>query len=106
MRKKLITSRLAFSGFCICLVTMASGVWAQDSNALLQEKLNAMRTMQASFKQIVRADQREISRSKGSMALERPGKFRWQTQSPMEQLVIADGSKIWIYDKCKSVKIV
>ena len=32
------------------------------------------------------------------MALERPGRFRWQTKEPMEQLVVADGQKMWVYD--------
>jgi outer membrane lipoprotein carrier protein len=32
------------------------------------------------------------------MAVERPGRFRWQTKEPMEQLVVADGKKIWVYD--------
>lgn len=64
----------------------------------LQNKLNAMRTMTANFKQVVKAKQKEISHSSGTMALERPGRFRWQTNAPMEQLVVADGKKLWVYD--------
>lgn len=64
----------------------------------LQEKLNNLTTMTARFKQIVRAEGREVSRSRGKMALQRPGRFRWHTLSPMEQLVVADGNKLWVYD--------
>ena len=64
----------------------------------LQTKLNAMRTLSASFSQIVKSKQRKISSSTGTMALYRPGKFRWQTKSPMQQLVIADGQHLWVYD--------
>lgn len=64
----------------------------------LQNKLNAMRTMTANFKQVVKTKQKEISHSSGTMALERPGRFRWQTNDPMEQLVVADGKKLWVYD--------
>ncbi len=64
----------------------------------LQAKLNAIHTMSASFTQSVTAQRHQVSKSSGTMALSRPGRFRWQTVSPMAQLVIADGQKIWIYD--------
>lgn len=64
----------------------------------LQAKLNAIQTMKANFSQVVEAEQREISRSMGKMALMRPGKFLWQTRKPMAQIVLADGQKLWVYD--------
>lgn len=39
-----------------------------------------------------------IQKTSGQMAMQRPGKFRWETQKPGQQLVIADGKKIWFYD--------
>ena len=33
------------------------------------------------------------------MILQRPGKFRWQTEQPQEQLIIANNNIVWIYDK-------
>jgi outer membrane lipoprotein carrier protein len=32
------------------------------------------------------------------MALKRPGQFRWQTDAPMEQLLVSDGKQVWLYD--------
>lgn len=81
----------------LCLISTA-GVAGNDATEQLQKKLNYIQTMQASFSQVVKAKQREISKSSGRMALSRPGKFRWHTKSPMEQLVIADGRRLWIYD--------
>lgn len=66
---------------------------------ILQQKLNAIRTMSANFTQIIEADHRELSRSSGVMALQRPGKFRWQTKQPMPQVVVADSLKLWVYDE-------
>ncbi len=57
-----------------------------------------MRTMTADFKQVVKGKKQDISNSTGTMALERPGRFRWQTKEPMEQFVVADGKKLWVYD--------
>lgn len=73
-------------------------LFAVTPSEALQTKLNALRTMSASFNQVVKAKHREVSRSSGTMALARPGRFRWQTIKPMEQLVVADGKRLWIYD--------
>ncbi len=39
-----------------------------------------------------------LQQSSGIMALQRPGKFRWETQHPNPQLALADGKNIWVYD--------
>ncbi len=80
------------------LILWADHVCSDSISDNLQARLNAIRTMSASFGQVVSAKQHEVSRSSGTMALSRPGHFRWQTKSPMEQLVIADGQKLWVYD--------
>lgn len=79
------------------ILCFGSVSWA-SANDDLQSRLNAIHTMSASFGQVVSAKQHEISRSSGTMALSRPGHFRWQTKTPMKQLVIADGQHLWIYD--------
>ena len=33
-----------------------------------------------------------------SFYLDRPGKFRWNYQSPYEQEIVSNGKRIWIYD--------
>ena len=35
----------------------------------------------------------------GTMQFSRPGKFRWEYNKPYEQTIVADGAKLWIYDK-------
>uniref|UniRef100_UPI0026050010 outer membrane lipoprotein chaperone LolA n=1 Tax=uncultured Legionella sp. TaxID=210934 RepID=UPI0026050010 len=80
------------------LLGFSTCVFSQSAGELLQEKLNAIKSMTAQFNQVVKAKKREVSRSSGTMALQRPGKFRWETKDPMEQLVVADGKKMWVYD--------
>ncbi len=36
--------------------------------------------------------------SAGVLALEAPRQFRWETQTPYRQLIVADGSRVWLYD--------
>ncbi|MDR3441419.1 MAG: outer membrane lipoprotein chaperone LolA [Legionella sp.] len=83
--------------FAVFLSVSTSG-FCQSPEELLQVKLNSIRSMTAVFKQVVKAKQHVVSRSTGTMALERPGRFRWQTKDPMAQLMVADGKKIWVYD--------
>lgn len=71
---------------------------SQTPGELLQAKLNAMSTMTADFSQTVKAKKRTVSESSGTMALQRPGRFRWKTSEPLEQLIVADGQKMWVYD--------
>jgi len=39
-----------------------------------------------------------VDRSSGRFAFARPGKFRWAYEKPHRQLLVADGTKLWIYD--------
>ena len=36
--------------------------------------------------------------SSGTMALQAPRQFRWDTLSPYKQTIVADGSRVWMYD--------
>lgn len=85
-------------GILLVLLMFSSCVFADATQNLLA-KLKNIKTMKASFNQVVSSKTRQISRTSGTMALSRPGKFRWQTTSPFAQTVIADGSNLWIYDK-------
>ena len=39
-----------------------------------------------------------VDRSSGTFAFARPGKFRWAYEKPYKQLLVADGTKLWIHD--------
>lgn len=36
--------------------------------------------------------------SSGTLALEAPRQFRWDTVAPYKQTIVADGSRVWMYD--------
>ncbi len=68
------------------------------------EKLRAFieqtRSARATFTQTVTDSGGEIAqKASGTVQFERPGKFRWTYEKPYEQLIVGDGSKLWIYDK-------
>jgi len=56
-------------------------------------------TLTADFEQTVYDEtQTVLETSTGVFNLQKPGKFRWQYQQPYQQLIVANGKKIWIYE--------
>ncbi len=75
-------------------------VFAATPTQQLAAILNNLQGMQAQFAQTVQDGHGQImQQSSGTMALSRPGKFRWDTRNPSHQLLIADGQKLWFYDE-------
>jgi outer membrane lipoprotein carrier protein len=78
---------------------MIPAAQAATGTELLLGFFNDVKSMQADFTQIVKAqgfDEKDTS--KGVFRLLRPGKFRWDYSQPYKQEIIADGDKLWIYD--------
>jgi len=84
--------------FCASTAVIAAS--AQTADDELVQLLNNIHTMQATFKQFIVDDEgMQIGQeTTGSMALERPGKFRWEVLRPNKQLIIVNGSKLVLYD--------
>ena len=57
-------------------------------------------TARGEFEQkIFDSNRRLLQESRGVLAFSRPGKFRWTYHKPYAQLIVGDGSKVWIYDE-------
>lgn len=65
----------------------------------LQQFLNETRTLQAEFYQeLWDTEGQLIEVASGTVSLERPNRFLWRYRDPLEQIVLADGINLWIYD--------
>ncbi|HEU4485309.1 MAG TPA: outer membrane lipoprotein chaperone LolA [Povalibacter sp.] len=75
---------------------------AASSDAGLQrvERFIAnLSTLRADFKQTLTDSKGAITdQSSGQLAISRPNRFRWDYTQPHEQLIVADGTRIWLYD--------
>lgn len=82
------------------LLTLTSLAHAESAEAALARFLDGVTSYQANFTQL-QTDERgmKIQSSSGTMALSRPGKFRWQYAAPAEQLIVTDGRTLWLYDE-------
>ena len=62
--------------------------------------ITGFRTARGEFEQkIFDSNRKLLQESHGSLAFSRPGRFRWTYLKPYAQLIVGDGSKVWIYDE-------
>lgn len=76
-------------------------VLADDEVAVqrLTQLLNQAQTITARFSQLtLDGSGTQLQETAGQLALKRPGLFRWHTDEPMEQLLVSNGEKVWLYD--------
>ncbi|HEX6613686.1 MAG TPA: outer membrane lipoprotein chaperone LolA [Rhodanobacteraceae bacterium] len=72
---------------------------ADTARAQLDNFAKDLHSLSGNFSQTVYdANGRAAQTSHGTLALQAPRQFRWDTQAPYKQLIVADGSKVWIYD--------
>lgn len=93
-----------FNRLFLFLLLVSGHVFAESGKTTrgetyLEDFLNRTKTLEASFKQVLRTQQGEVlQQTEGRFYLSRPGKFRWNYESPYEQIIVSDGERIWIYD--------
>ncbi len=81
------------------LFTSSVAAAADDARARMQAFARDLHSLSGEFEQsITGAKGSRGEPSKGTLALKAPRQFRWQTISPFEQLVVADGTRVWVYD--------
>jgi outer membrane lipoprotein carrier protein len=70
-----------------------------DAVDTLQEFVRDVKSGRAAFTQVVTsADGARKKTSSGQFEFLRPNRFRFAYTKPFEQLIVADGTKVWIYD--------
>ncbi len=90
--------RIAF--LLLACLTMPSGLVAAPAADLPDRFLASLETFQADFEQW-RYDRfgHRLEPARGRVAILRPGRFRWEYTEPEPQLLLADGKRLWNYDK-------
>jgi outer membrane lipoprotein carrier protein len=85
------------------LGSLASPARTADAVAEAEQRLRAalknLDNISAEFKQtLLDEDKNVVQQSRGTLALQRPGKFAWIYTEPFEQRIIGDGKELWVYD--------
>ena len=81
------------------LALAASGARA-SSLERFSEFITKTLTAKGEFEQKIFDHNRKLlQESRGVLAFSRPGRFRWNYVKPYAQLIVGDGSRVWIYDE-------
>ena len=94
----MISKLTAFAGGLILSVASLS-LQAEEALEEFTSRLKTLDSMNTEFSQVTMDQNGEVLQSlSGKLSVQRPGKMRWQTNPPYEQLVVSDGSSVWVYD--------
>jgi len=81
------------------LIAGASFAARADAVDTLKEFVHDVKTGRAAFTQTVTSpDGAKKKTSSGTFEFSRPNRFRFAYAKPFEQLIVADGQKVWIHD--------
>lgn len=82
----------------IGLALASSGALAQ-ARAQLDTFTQGLKTLDGGFTQTVYDQKGRVKESSaGKVSMSAPNLFRWQYVKPYEQLIVADGKTVWIYE--------
>lgn len=94
-------NRLVSSVVATLALTLATLAHAATgpARARLDAFASGLHSLTGHFTQnLTDANGRSGKSSTGTLALEAPRQFRWETLTPYEQTIVADGSRVWLYD--------
>ena len=87
------------SGFVLMSLASVFLHAAEPTDTALDRFFHELETLSAQFEQTISdADGRVTQRGTGRLSIQRPGKFRWDYDTPYKQLVLGDGQQLWTYD--------
>jgi outer membrane lipoprotein carrier protein len=87
------------AGGLIALAVASPVAAAAGGAERLDAYLKGLDSLSAEFRQItLAADGGRMVEATGTLYLKRPGRFRWEYNAPMEQVIVADGKRVWLHD--------
>ncbi len=89
---------MRFLVFLFVLLSMPA--LAADTARGRMEAFSAdLRAVSTDFSQTVTSANGDVGDSaKGTLALKAPRQFRWEVTTPYQQIIVADGHNVWVYD--------
>ena len=83
----------------VALLAAACATAQADAVDTLREFVRDVKTGQSTFTQVVTStDGTRKKTSSGDFEFARPNRFRFNYTKPFQQLIVADGVKVWIFD--------
>jgi len=99
-RRRRLLSLLAVHAFAFAAQALVAPPAFAAGLEQLRTFLTETRSARGEFTQkVLRANGQKVESTQGAFAFARPGKFRWEVRKPFEQLMVADGERLWFHDK-------
>ena len=93
--KRLLLIATTVAAFSLSSLAMAAG----PARAKLDAFAGDLHSLTGKFSQTLKdANGNSGKASNGTLALQAPRQFRWETLAPSKQTIVADGSRVWLYD--------
>jgi outer membrane lipoprotein carrier protein len=90
---------LLFSHLVVLWLGASAAAAAPAGGERLEGYLKGLSSLSSQFEQVtLSSDGGRMLESKGTLYLKRPGKFRWEYDSPVKQVIVADGKRVWLHD--------
>ena len=87
---------LALLALCLMAGTAFS---AEPTTTSMDRFFRDLDNLTASFEQTISDAQGKVTQTAtGHLSIQRPGRFRWDYDTPYKQLVLGDGQHLWTYD--------
>lgn len=78
---------------------IGSAIAADNAAQRVNDYLSGLDSLRAEFEQYTfNADRTQMLEARGTLYLQRPGRFRWEYVSPNKQVIIADGKRVYLHD--------
>lgn len=72
---------------------------AQNARDMIEDYFGGLDTLAGDFSQeVTDPDGRIVEEASGRVYLSLPDRFRWDYTDPYEQIIVADGRRVWLYD--------
>jgi len=85
---------------CGLLLFVPAILQAEQAPPYFTDFFTGLLTLQADFdQQVVDGNRQLLQSSQGHMWIMRPGRFRWNYETPYKQQLVADGERLWSYDE-------
>lgn len=83
----------------IILAGLALPAAAATGSERLETFFDGLRSLNGRFEQtLIDAEGNTVQQASGTFAIQRPDRFRWDYLEPYQQVIVADGERLWFYD--------
>ena len=97
---RLSRSAASLAAFALTFAALVPSAGAEPPAERVDRYLSGLESLRGAFQQeIVDAAGTVRETAQGTLALQKPGRFRWDYRSPSPQLLVSDGRTIWLYDE-------